>query len=253
MRSISLLAAATFILVVGSGCGDGGGVEPPPENTPPTADFTVSCSSLDCTFTDASTDTDGTVQSSAWTFSDGAVSDNRNTTHHFNVTAETNASATLTVTDNDGAVSAATTKNFTVRPPTTLTCGNEADCSLTLDMARKVTVTLVSEDCEFRGNTLTITAPVQEVLFTDGCNTPEGTVYQLQGGAVFPAGTELRAQITTSSSNVLKIPPSIRVSGDFATGWTLEYDDGGESEPQPPDFNPEPDFNDLVVSIVATP
>jgi hypothetical protein len=157
------------------------------------------------------------------------------------------------VTDNDGAVSAATSKNFTVRPPTTLTCGTESNCSLTLDTPARVTVRLESEDCDFRGTTLTITAPVQETLFTDGCYTTAGTEYQLQGGAVFPAGTDIQAQITTASSNVLKIPPGIRVSGDFASGWTLEYDDGGENTPQPPLNLPEPDFNDLIIKVTATP
>ncbi len=40
--------------------------------------------------------------------------------------------------------------------------------------------------------------------------------------------------------------PQLRVTGTFATGWTLEFDDGfvGPNEP---------DFNDLVIRVVATP
>ncbi len=37
----------------------------------PTADFAVTCSSLDCTFEDLSTDADGTVVAWAWEFGDG--------------------------------------------------------------------------------------------------------------------------------------------------------------------------------------
>jgi hypothetical protein len=37
------------------------------------------------------------------------------------------------------------------------------------------------------------------------------------------------------------------VTGNFNDGWTVEFDDGGDDTP------PEPDFNDLILTIVATP
>jgi hypothetical protein len=37
----------------------------------------------------------------------------------------------------------------------------------------------------------------------------------------------------------------LRLTGTFATGWTLEFDDGLDAG--------EPDFNDLVITVVATP
>ena len=40
--------------------------------------------------------------------------------------------------------------------------------------------------------------------------------------------------------------PQLRVTGTFDTGWTLEFDDGFVGEG-------EPDFNDLVIKVVATP
>src|SRR5437660_5804877 len=42
-----------------------------PINQPPTAAFTSSCSDLACTFTNTSSDPDGSIASSQWTFGDG--------------------------------------------------------------------------------------------------------------------------------------------------------------------------------------
>ena len=50
-----------------------------------------------------------------------------------------------------------------------------------------------------------------------------------------------------SGSVKLETEPSLRVTGSFAEGWTLEFDDGEDAT------FPEPDFNDLVLRIVATP
>jgi len=136
-------------------------------------------------------------------------------------------------------------------PPATLTCGSTPDCSLELAADAKVTVTLVSSDCELSGNTFKVTitppggTPVEETLFTDGCHTPNGTSYQLQSDATFTTGTTIQAQVI-SGGTTLELPPAIRVTGTFPN-WTLEFDDGAQSEP------PEPDFNDLVISIIATP
>ncbi|WP_062437951.1 lamin tail domain-containing protein [Herbidospora daliensis] len=79
-------------------------------NQPPTASFTHSCTALSCTFTDGSTDSDGTVVSRGWTFGNGQTSTAANP-------AVTYASAgtypvSLTVTDDDGATHT-TTKNVT--------------------------------------------------------------------------------------------------------------------------------------------
>jgi PKD repeat protein len=74
---------------------------PPPSNTPPTAAFTSSCSVLTCTFTDASTDGDGTVSSHAWHFGDGSTSTAVSPAHTY--AAGGGYSVSLTVADNGGA------------------------------------------------------------------------------------------------------------------------------------------------------
>lgn len=57
------------------GCGaEAGDVSaPPPANLPPVAAFGDSCVELACSFTDASTDTDGQVSGYRWSFGDGSA------------------------------------------------------------------------------------------------------------------------------------------------------------------------------------
>jgi PKD repeat protein len=82
----------------GSGSGGGGGGT---TNSPPTAAFTSSCTNLACSFTDASTDSDGTVTGWSWTFGDGGTSTAQNPSHTY--AAAGTYPVTLTATDNGGA------------------------------------------------------------------------------------------------------------------------------------------------------
>lgn len=76
-----------------------GGGEPP--NAAPQAAFSYGCSTLDCSFTDASTDSDGTIESWSWDFGDGVTSTAQNPSHSYAATGT--YTVALTVTDNDGA------------------------------------------------------------------------------------------------------------------------------------------------------
>lgn len=233
-----------------------------PGNTAPTAAFTVNCASLECTFTDASTDADGTIATYAWDFGDAGSPDNtsaeQNPTHTYSFSALTDVTVTLTVTDDDGLTNQ-TTQTFSVTPASGLQCADGTpDCELAIDQDAKVTVTLVSSDCELSGNTFKVLitppgggTPVEETLFTDGCNTPAGTAFQLQSDAVFAAGTVITAQLISGGTpGQLAIEPALRLTDTSAfPSWTLEFDDGAIG----PDTDPaEPDFNDLVITIVAT-
>jgi PKD repeat protein len=71
-------------------------------NIVPTANFTFTTSGLTATFTDTSTDVDGTIASRYWTFGDGTTSGATNPSKTF-ATPGT-YSVSLTVTDNGGAI-----------------------------------------------------------------------------------------------------------------------------------------------------
>ncbi len=72
-----------------------------PSNNPPTASFTYNTNDLTVTFTDASTDLDGTITSWSWNFGDGNTSTTQNPSHTY--ATDGTYTVSLEVTDNDGA------------------------------------------------------------------------------------------------------------------------------------------------------
>jgi PKD repeat protein len=87
---------------------------PPAPNQAPTALISSSCAALDCAFDGSgSTDLDGSVDSYAWEFGDGQSSTEAAPRHSYAAAGE--YAVTLTVTDDRGAVNAATA-TVTVAP-----------------------------------------------------------------------------------------------------------------------------------------
>ncbi len=131
--------------------------EPPgPTNTPPTADFTRSCTALACQFTDRSTDSDGSVTQWSWTFGDGGTSTAPNPSRTY-TTAGT-YDVTLTVTDNaEGTHARSAQVTVTAGGSMTLSASGSKDAAkhyllLTWSGASGATVD-VFMDGKFRRNT----------------------------------------------------------------------------------------------------
>src|SRR6266446_1585927 len=73
----------------------------PPPNQSPIAAFTSSCSNLSCSFTNTSSDPDGSISANSWNFGDGQTSTAASPSHTYG--AAGTYTVTLTVTDNQGA------------------------------------------------------------------------------------------------------------------------------------------------------
>jgi large repetitive protein len=104
-------------LVVGTAllaaCGDD---DTGPSNTAPTVTFTAQCTALGCSFSNGSTDADGTLEAYAWDFGDeGASATTRDATHTY--ARPGNFTVTLTVTDDDGDEATATAPVKVTAPP----------------------------------------------------------------------------------------------------------------------------------------
>jgi PKD repeat protein len=84
----------------------------PPPNVGPTANFTWVCAQLTCTFTDASTDSDGTVTAWSWSFGDATTSTAQNPVKTY--ASHATRTVQLTATDDDGA-QGSTSQSVTTR------------------------------------------------------------------------------------------------------------------------------------------
>jgi hypothetical protein len=73
-------------------------------------------------------------------------------------------------------------------------------------------------------------------LTIDGCYDPDGTQITVPGP--FPAQTEITAEIIAPR---LANPPRLLVNRSYPE-WTMTYEDLGDA-----------DFNDLVITLTATP
>ncbi len=219
------------------------------------ADFTVTCNGLDCTFTDASTPAGALTYQ--WDFGEPAsganTSTDQNPTHTYSATVVTDFTVTLTVTDGQGGTNAKQ-QTITVTPPASLQCssgGTLLNCTLDVTQKATLTITLTSRDCSFTGNQFEITAPVEQIVFTNGCTQPVGTVYTIAGpnNGAFDPGTQIEAVFTQGVGDPTdppRGPPAVKLEGSFPT-WTIKIDDGGNmGQPN------EPDFNDIVLTAQAT-
>lgn len=209
-----------------------------------------------CGFHSTSTDPDGTIASAHWDFGDGQVGDGVDVTHTY-ATAGT-VTVTLTVTDNAGGTGT-TSQQLTISAPASQDCttspGGLVDCTLIMTQKSTVQISVVSHSCELLNNRLDVTLPRQQTAFFNLCSlvlpAAPYTVKDANGAAiVFNAGDPISLRFTQGSTkpgDPAKGDPGIKVDGAFPN-WTLNVDDGGAAgSPN------EPDFNDVVLNVVATP
>lgn len=242
MRSMWILAAGTVVLAA---CGSGGGnITQPPTNTPPVANFGVTCTGLTCTFSDSSHDAEGAIQAWKWDFGDGNTSTDQNPVHDY--AAAQSYNATLTVTDGGGDTNSIT-KPVTPQAPTSdLTCTDAATpaapatCTFTLPQAAVVQAVISdSTTCQAHGDSFIFTAPVADTLTADACFAPVGTQVQLPSS---PSGTQVSFSIT---SGLTQYMTAVQVSGQYPE-WKLEVEDA-VGAPFPPDFK------DMGVTLTVLP
>ena len=235
------LAGSAFVAACGGGNGD---VTGPPANTPPTANFGVQCTGLSCTFSDSSSDAEGSIKAWLWSFGDGGTATDRNPTHGY--TAAGSYTATLTVTDSAGAVDSIAKPVQVTAPTAELVCANApapgaaSTCSLTLPEQAAVTAAITDPTtCQASGDLFAFTAPVADTLTTDGCTAPVGTQVAIPSS---PAGTQISLEFI---GGLTQYSSAIQVSGQYPT-WKLGIEDA-VGAPFPADFK------DMGVTLTVVP
>jgi len=231
-------------------------------NTPPVASFVVpsTCQvNSACSFTDGSTDPDGTIASWSWNFGDGTAADvNQNPTHTF--AAAGPYQVALTVTDDDGATNAITQQVTVNSTPQAGNCGvsgtapnMDVTCELSITRASTVTLTLTSSSCQLAGNNVVVAQPISQNVFFNACALPAHSTYTVKdvnGAPLVLQPGNLRVRLhqgTASVGSPTPGTPAGKLDGGYPN-WTINFDDGGT-----PGIQGEPDFNDVVLSVTATP
>ncbi len=189
-----------------------------PANTPPTAGFTHACDAATCSFTSTSTDAaPGTIATYAWTFGDGATADVQNPSHSYTLTAPTDFTVTLTVTDNGGATDvetqtvAVTPATLPNTPPTagfTHTC-EAATCSFTSTSTDAAPGTIATHawifgdgataDVNNPSHTYTVTAPTDFTVTLTVTDNQGATDVETQTVSVSPPPPVAQGCITSGT------------------------------------------------------
>jgi PKD repeat protein len=209
-----------------------------------------------CGFHSTSTDADGQITATHWDFGDGQVADGVDATHTYGAPAT--VTVTLTVTDNAGGTGT-TSQQLTVAAQASQDCttspGGLVDCTLIITQKSTVAISVVSHSCELQNNRLDVTLPRQQTAFFNLCSlvlpAAPYTVKDANGAAiVFNAGDPISLRFTQGTAkpgDPAKGDPGIQVVNSFPE-WTLNVDDGGAAASPN-----EPDFNDVVLKVTATP
>lgn len=144
----------------------------PPANVAPTASFTTSCVELTCSFTDTSTDGDGTIAARQWGFGDGTGSTAANPSRTY--TAGGTYTVSLTVRDDDGATATATGTVTVAAPPpapTPMWVGGLVGTWTTARSSWTATATITVRDAGGGVQGVTVTGSWSAGSGSSGCTT----------------------------------------------------------------------------------
>ena len=236
MRSIGLLAVVSGMLVVASACSDGAGTTPPPDNTAPTAGFTHTCNAADCSFTSTSTDAaPGTIATYQWAFGDGGTADVSNPSHSYAVSAPTDFTVTLTVTDDEGATdvetqTVTTAANISPTAAFSHTCDGVA-CTFTSTSTDVAPGTIAAyawtfgdgatADVTAPSHSYSVTAPTDFTVTLTVTDNEGGTDVETQSITVVPGNVSPTAGFTYSCNTA--DCSFISTSTDVAPGTIATY------------------------------
>jgi PKD repeat protein len=229
-----------------------------PVNTPPAASFTFSCNAAICSFASTSTDAaPGTITTYAWTFGDGGTANVSNPLHNYAITAPTDFTVTLTVTDNEGLTGVATqTVSVSPAPPAAEGCttsGTRVDCALNITARSIIKLKLLGLSCDLSGERVVIPPPIGDQTFLNVCLRTVGDSTRIFGGPhdtsiIFEPGSQavIRfVQGTAGSNDPVPGAPAGQLTGTFPN-WTINFEDGAN-----PGAPGEPDFADVVLGVEA--
>jgi PKD repeat protein len=212
-------------------------------NAPPTAAFTSSCTNLACTFTDVSTDSDGSVASRSWDFGDNTLAGTASPQSHPYAAAGT-YHVTLTVTDNAGAINALT-KDVTVSAanvaPTaafSISCTN-LNCTFT-DQSTDSDGSIASRSWDFGDQTPLGTSTPQTHTYAAGTYQVTLTVTDDRGGTnALTKPLTVKTNALPTASFTADCPQDALTctftdastdpdGNNTITGWKWEFGDAGE-------------------------
>jgi PKD repeat protein len=200
----------------------------PPTNVAPTANFSFTTSGLVASFTDSSTDSDGTVVSRSWNFGDGSTSTATNPSKTYS--AAGTYTVTLTVTDDDGATNTKTS-SVTVNNSGVQTYTNTTDYAINDNATVDSPITVSGRSGNAPSNasvTVAIVHTYQGDLKVD-LVAPDGSLYNIHnrsGGSADNINKTVTLNLSTEALNgtwKLRVNDNANADTGYINSWSVTF------------------------------